>query len=590
MLASHFGAMRLSILFFILAAVSRCQADEDVFHNDQAFDAAAYGVYPVQRYRSTDLVSPHVNVLQSSPECDSSLYTLLTPRGSSTSEPTGVILDHEGHLIWTSGWEGQQIYNLLVQEYKGESYLTFWAGNDAVGGHGAGFYYMLDKHYNLFLKIGAAGGLDGDLHDFRLTENGTALMTVYQVINKDLSDLGKPWVGEIWDCLIQEVDIETGELIFQWRASDHYKVSDTLRDIGDDGGIGRAFDFFHMNSIAKDSKGNYLTSSRYMHSLTYVNGTDGEIIWIMGGKRNMFEDLSDGHATNFAYQHDARWSEEDTEVTMFDNGVDDPHPKIADTRGLRLQLDQERMTAEVVAEYKNPHHIHGISQGSFQTLPNGNAFMGYGNTAAFTEYSHNSTVLCDTHFGAESRFGAGEVQSYRVYKYAWHAWPETNPDVAIAEDDEGEWTFYVSWNGATEVREWVLQGTDESESDEWVDLERILKTEFETEFGIHSTYPRYMRVLALDSNFRILGVGGLLDLTMEKVIDSFITNSTDSGNNINQPTQTWSLPPLRIEEGDTWWLKIMLGFCTFTGLCVGLREAKVVWRTRTRFRRGSIAF
>lgn len=450
--------------------------------------------------------------------------------------------------------------------------------------------FQLDKHYKLFLRIGAAGGLDADLHDFRLTENGTALMTVYQVINKDLSELGKPWVGEIWDCLIQEVNIETGELVFQWRASDHYKVSDTLRPIGDDGVIGRAFDFFHINSIAKDSKGNYLISSRYMHSLTYINGTDGEIIWIMGGKRNMFKDLSGGHATNFAYQHDGRWSIENTEITMFDNGVDDPHPNIADTRGLRLEIDQVKMTAKVVAEYKNPHHIHGISQGSFQTLPNGNSFLGYGNTAAFTEYSRNGTALCDTHFGAESRFGAGQVQSYRVYKYAWHGWPETNPDVAIAENDDGEWTFYVSWNGATEVSEWVLQGADESESGEWVDLERILRTEFETEFDIHSTYPRYMRVLALDPHFRILGVGGLLDLTMEKVIDTFITNSTDTETDINQPTQTWSLPPLRIEEGDTWWLKIMLGFCTFTGLCVGLREAKVVWRTRRRFRRGSIAF
>lgn len=177
-------------------------------------------------------------------------------------------------------------------------------------------------------------------------------MTVYQVINKDLSELGKDFVGEIWDCLIQEVNLETGDLVFQWRASDHYKVSDTLRDIGDDGVIGRAFDFFHMNSIAKDSNGNYLTSSRYLHSLTYINGTDGEIIWILGGKGNMFRDLSDGNATNFAYQHDARWSDDHTTVTMFDNGVDDSHSDTADTRGLRVELDEEKMTAKVVAEYR----------------------------------------------------------------------------------------------------------------------------------------------------------------------------------------------------------------------------------------------
>ncbi|KUJ17246.1 uncharacterized protein LY89DRAFT_782413 [Mollisia scopiformis] len=577
-----------SVFLFLVLAVSRCQSDEDVFHNDEHFDAAEYGVYPVQKYRSTDLVSPHLNVLQSSSECAFDLYTFFTPRGPLTSEPNAVILDQGGHLVWTSSWEGQQIYNLMVQEYNGESYLTFWAGNDAVGGHGAGFYFMLDKHYKVFKKIGAAGGLDADLHDFRLTENGTALMTVYQVINKDLAELGKPIMGEIWDCLIQEVDIETGELIFQWRASDHYKVSDTFRPIDDDGVIGRAFDFFHMNSIAKDYKGNYLTSSRYMHSLTYINGSSGEVIWIIGGKRNMFEDLSDGQATNFAYQHDGRWSDDHTTVTMFDNGVDDPHPDIADTRGLRLELDEERMTVKLVAVYKNPHNIHGISQGSFQTLPNGNAFMGYGNTAAFTEYSHNGTVLCDAHFGAESRFGAGEVQSYRAYKYGWHGWPTTSPNVAILQNEDGGWSFYVSWNGATEVNEWVLQGADEVDGAGWVDLNRILKVGFETEFDINAAYPRYMRVLALNSNFKILGVGGLLDLTLEKVIDPVINSTADPGTDIN-PTQTWSLPPLRIEEGDTWWLKIMLGFCSLGGLCVGLREARVVWRRR-RLRRSSIAF
>ncbi len=143
--------------------------------------------------------------------------------------------------------------------------------------------------------------LDGDLHDFRITEEGTAIFTVYQVVTTDLNSLGKHLPnGEVWDCLIQEIDLATGELIFQWRALDHYAVTDTYRDIGDDGPIGRAFDFFHMNSITKDLKGNYLTSSRYMHSITYINGKTGEVIWVLGGKRNMFKDLSKGKATNFA--------------------------------------------------------------------------------------------------------------------------------------------------------------------------------------------------------------------------------------------------------------------------------------------------
>jgi hypothetical protein len=30
----------------------------------------------------------------------------------------------------------------------------------------------------------------------------------------------------IWDSLFQEIDIETNELLFQWRASDHYSMDE----------------------------------------------------------------------------------------------------------------------------------------------------------------------------------------------------------------------------------------------------------------------------------------------------------------------------------------------------------------------------
>lgn len=48
-----------------------------------------------------------------------------------------------GTLIWTTNQYYGQVYNLQVQEYKGKKYLTFWAGNDSVGGHGVGKYYMV---------------------------------------------------------------------------------------------------------------------------------------------------------------------------------------------------------------------------------------------------------------------------------------------------------------------------------------------------------------------------------------------------------------------------------------------------------------
>ncbi|KAI1391911.1 ASST-domain-containing protein [Hypoxylon trugodes] len=498
---------------------------------DFGYEHDAYGPHPLSVFKSAaELEVPKLDVLQSSKECESSLYTLLTPRGGATREPQTTILDGNGDLIWTSSWRGQQLYNLMVQEYRGEKYLTFWAGNDAVGGHGAGTIIMLDKSYVLFKEIKAANGLDADLHDFRITEAGTALITVYEIVQRDLSEAGKNHIGPVWDCLIQEIDLETGQAIFQWRALDHWRLSDGFRDIGDAGEGNNAYDFFHMNSIAKDERGNYLTSSRYMHSLTYINGKTGDVIWILGGKRNMFKDLSNGTATNFAYQHDARWSGNDT-ITLFDNGVDDVHRDIADTRGLKLKIDEKALTVSVVAEYFNPHKIHGVSQGSFQSLSNGNVLLGYGNSAAFTEFTSDGDVLCDTHFGPESRFGTAEVQSYRVYKYEWHGQPLTKPSSALRRNSSRHWNFYVSWNGATEVSKWILQGAPGPNATDhvWKEVNRTDRLSFESAFELRKSYPRYLRAVAVHSKGHMLGVSEPVDSeeVKEQIVYTYGFNFTD---------------------------------------------------------------
>ncbi|ORY62133.1 ASST-domain-containing protein [Pseudomassariella vexata] len=554
----------LAALLGVLASkdfASQVLADVPAYVNDYGYDREAHGIHPVQVYKSTDVVVPHLNLLQRDTACESSLYTLMTPRGQATREAQATILDHNGHLIWTTRWHDQQLYNLMVQEYRGDNYLTFWAGNDAVGGHGAGFYYMLDKFYNEFKKVGAANGLDGDLHDFRITQDGTALITVYQIVPVDLTIVGKAADGPVWDCLIQEIDLETGEAIFEWRALDHYNVTDSYRDVGGDGEGDRAWDFFHMNSIDKDSKGNYLASARYTHSLTYINGSTGEIIWILGGKRNMFNDLSGGSATDFAYQHDARWSDNETTITMFDNGVDDFHPTIATTRGLRVRLDEEAMTVALAAQYINPQNIHGISQGSCQTLPNGNTILGYGNTAAFTEFAHDGTVLCDTHFAPQSGFGKGAVQSYRVYKYDWVGWPAEPPAAVIAQDSTDDWAFYVSWNGATEVSTWLLQGSEKSNGTDhdWVDLDTVYKEEFETEFTLRKWYPTYLRAVAKDSTGIVLGSTDPLDF-----------NSTN---------RLWKPQTLRVEEDEDFAIRTLVIFCGVLSLGMLLQIARSAWHS-----------
>lgn len=131
------------ILFLLVTAISRTIADADLFFNDAAFDEGAYGPYPLQTYKSTDLQSPRPNVLRWERECEDGLYTMLTPRGVRVAEPGALILDSKGDFVW---WRGgyNQVYNMMAQDYRGKKYLTFWAGDDTVGGHGVGYYYMVN--------------------------------------------------------------------------------------------------------------------------------------------------------------------------------------------------------------------------------------------------------------------------------------------------------------------------------------------------------------------------------------------------------------------------------------------------------------
>lgn len=354
--------------------------------------------------------------------------------------------------------------------------------------------------------------LDGDLHDFVITENGTALITVYDIKPADLTLLGGPKSGWIYDGVFQEIDIETGKLLFEWRAAEHYNVNETFAPLGSTGReSGDAFDFFHINSVDKDSDGSYLISSRYMHTVTCISPS-GEIKWVLGGSRNNFRDLSDGGATNFTWQHHARWHENNT-VTIFDNGAFEMHDRrhyTADySRGMLVDLDVAQMTATLRHSYIDPQNTISPSQGSIQILPeNGNVFVGWGHSPAYTEFSVDGEVLCDTHFGPSSLFDLGIVKSYRAFKSPWVGRPTTMPDIKMSGGK-----VYVSWNGATDVAFWELQAAENLEVDQqdFQPVDSVEKIGFESSIAVPADNGLYLHVAAVNAAGKVLGYTDVID-------------------------------------------------------------------------------
>ncbi|KAF3770061.1 hypothetical protein M406DRAFT_227814, partial [Cryphonectria parasitica EP155] len=470
-----------------------------------------YGAYPRISYESFSSASPWLNIIKSDPRCEDG-YTLIEPRGDSVPYPGPIILDNDGSLVWMETRYGQAM-DLKVQSYKGNDYLTFWHGGDS-GWFGKGYYLMLDSSYNVFKNITAAGDLDGDLHEFQLTPEGTALLTAYQAQTADLSAYGVE-NGEIWDSIFQEIDLETGELLFEWHASDHFAITDSLAPYEQYQG---AWDFFHINSVDKDPlTGNYLVSSRYVCAVAYIDGTTGEVLWQVGGKNNSFEDLSGGKATDFSWQHHARIHHETDDatqalMTVFDNGayytkalLRAPH-----SRGLLVDLDTNAMTATLRQALVAPQEFLVPSQGSVNILPEtGNVLVGWGHHPAWTEYdAATGEVLCDVHLGATHLTAWSRVKNYRTFKSKWVGRPLTNPDAVLKGGEDG--AVYVSWNGATEVAGWVVQNDDDDEGNPTLEFAKnvteVRRQGFETRIDLAGLdLGGYIQVVAIDAEGRRLG-------------------------------------------------------------------------------------
>lgn len=268
-----------------------------------------------------------------------------------------------------------------------------------------------------------------------------------------------------------------------------------------------AWDYFHINSVDKDSEGNYLISARDACAVHKINGTDGSIIWRLNGKRSDFE-MAKG--TKFCFQHHARWLQQEDGVeviSLYDNSAhgtehnDGSEVHTAPTSsGKILRLDTKEWTAELVQAYFPPDDLLSKSQGSTQVLPGGNVLVNWGSEGALTEYKADGTPIF--HAYVDSGYLDLGAENYRAFRYNWTGLPSEVPAIAAFEGDEGT-TVYVSWNGDTETAAWrFFAGTDGYGSREF--LGEVERTSFETSLFVEDKKVKSFSAVAVDSQGRAL--------------------------------------------------------------------------------------
>jgi hypothetical protein len=407
-------------------------------------------------------------------------YVFVAPK-KDVAQAGPLIVDDRGQVVWFRPLATHGVTDLRVQTYRGKPVLTWWQGQSDKG-IGNGHYVIVDDHYRQIASVQAGNGLRGDIHEFLITPQDTALITVYREIPRDLSPWGGAKRGTLDEGVVQEVDIATGRVLFEWHSAAHVDPSESYETVPKDS----AWDYFHVNSIEPDGSGRLLVSARHTHALYEIRKRDRAILWRLGGKKSDFR--LEGRA-RFALQHDARRHPDGT-IRLFDNAASDPGK--ATSRVLVLRVDERRRIARLVRQFGHSPPLLSTSQGNAQLLPGGHVFVGWGSKPYATEFDGAGEMLFDL------RFGVGRVDSYRAFRFPWRGLPTTRPAVALRASGDRT-TVYASWNGANEVARWrILAGPD---PEHLLPVAAIAKTGFETRATVGSTAATFaVEALAADGS------------------------------------------------------------------------------------------
>jgi hypothetical protein len=364
-----------------------------------------------------------------------------------------LILDDTGEPIWFRS-TGLPAMNFRAQTLHSEPVLTWWQALPG-GGLGRGEHVIVDATYREVARFPAGKGRRSDLHEFLLTDRGTALVTSFEI--RDRGARGMTMGG-----VVQEVQVPSARVLFEWRSLDHVPVDESYSPVG------YPWDYFHVNSIDVDADGHLLVSARNTWAVYKVHRRTGAVLWRLGGKRS---DFALGAGARFAWQHDARSHEAGRVLSIFDNGE-------KRSRGIILELDTKRMRASLLHEYAHQPELHAHKLGSVQLLGNGDVLVGWGTDPHFTEFSAGGAVRLDATL---PRGG----ESYRTLRFPWTGTPHDGPTAAVRGP-----TVYASWNGATDVASWRIEPGGPT----------VRRTGFETPLPLRAGH-----VVALDARGQALG-------------------------------------------------------------------------------------
>jgi hypothetical protein len=400
-----------------------------------------------------------------------------------------MILDNAGRLVWFKPIpKGERAGDVRVQQYEGRPVLTWWQDPYIEGERRDGAVVIADSSYRTIKVVRAGNGYQPDLHAFQIAKRDTAVFTVFDAVRCNLAHYHGPPNGAVADTVLQDIDLKTGLVRYEWHALDHVSMSDSYVPMETNGTQLSPWDWFHIN-VAAEAPGRLLVDSRNTWAAYFIDPHTGKVLWRLGGKKSSFKMPSGARP---AWQHDLRIDPSGT-VSFFDNGATPAVHK--QSRVIALRLDTKRMTASLASSFVHPDKpLVAPSQGNFQPLPDGSWFVGWGQEPYFSEFGAKGEVLFDAHLPAT-------YQSYTTLKYPWVGMPPTAPSIVLSRGSRDQLLVHASWNGSTQLAAWrVLGGSGPGALSGLVTVSR---RGFETTIPI-SVAPRYVAAQALGAQGQVL--------------------------------------------------------------------------------------
>jgi Arylsulfotransferase (ASST) len=476
------GGAGKQVAFQFRVATPYSTASTSEFGNPQAAPADSQSFYTlpgVQAPVLTVTLADH----------DPAAGDILTTNGPGPGQYGPLIYTPQGRLVWfekLSGGEAAE--DLSEQTYAGRRVLTWWKGKVLSLGFGQGEDIVTSSNYQTVTRVPGGNGLHADLHEFQIAPHDIAYITAYNPIRCNLQAVKGSAGGTIVDTAIQEIDLKTGLVRWEWHSLDHVGASES--EVETPTGAS-PWDYFHLNSIDPEPDGNLFISARSTWAGYQLQAGSGKVLWRLGGNRSSFKM---GPGTGTAWQHDGRVLASG-QVSFFDDGSNPPiHSQ---SRGIRIALDLETHEARLVSSYTHPSApLLSPSQGNMQTLPDGNAVVGYGGVPAISEYAAGGALLLDAHLPLDMSF-------YRAFRFPWSGRPLSPPVVLAGLNNTGEETIvHASWNGATEVSSWRVLASSAA-GGALTARATIPDGGFESSTTLPEKYAR-VAVQALDSSGRVL--------------------------------------------------------------------------------------